>query len=136
LAQLEEKAWNGCLNVDQWFHYSTLHAEMTDCNRTVIGKDRISAAERQGLPPTVGGRQDLLVGFPLFCLPIEIAIAIGIEIGARQGKIPRIGHPDTGSIWRPDPDFDFDRIAPSGAHSIMSQRLKDYAERSRRHNPC
>jgi hypothetical protein len=66
---------------------------------------------------------------PSCCLAIEIAI--GIETGARQGKI-RLPvhsiHSDTGSIWRPDPDFDLDGIAPSGAHFI-AQPTRDLRTR-------
>ena len=61
------------------------------------------------------------VGFRLSFLIIEIAIAIGIDIGAREGKLScRRILSDIGPIWRPDPDVDLDWIAPSGAHLIMS----------------
>jgi hypothetical protein len=58
-------------------------------------------------------------GWLLYFVFLEIAIAIGIAIGARQGKIhlrfwvcPYIDY-DT------DPDFDFDsdRVAPAGRSS-------------------
>ena len=85
-------------------------------------RPRVRAGHRRGSRARRIARPCAAAGWlpASFFFEIEIAIEIAIEIGigARQGKTRTPRPFGTGSIWRPDPDFDLDRIAPSGAHFI------------------